>query len=897
MNARTLKILATAKLLPLLLLLLLPAVAQAQYYYTNGLDIWSYTPSTGPVTITGYRGPHVALVIPSTINGYPVTGIGFTAFYDDTSLTSVTIPASVTSIGDYAFEYCASLSSLSLSNGVTSLGVFVFAGCTSLTSVTIPDSVTSLGDEAFEQCSSLTSVTIGNSVTGIGDGAFADCSSLTSITIPHSVTSIGDDAFAGTSLTSITIPDSVTSLGEYAFNGTSLASITIPDSVISIGDYAFYYCTNLTGVTIGNGMTSIGEYAFAFCSSLTGVTMGNGVTSIGEGAFYHCSRLTSIAIPNSATSIGVVAFDGCTSLTTATIGNGVTSLGDSAFYECFSLTNATLGSSVTSIGDDAFFLCDSLSSIIIPGSVTNIGEEAFIYCDYLPHVTIPASVTSIGDGAFFECFYLTAIDVDGANENYSSVNGVLFDKNQDTLIQCPCSKVGNYAIPSTVTNIDSEAFEECYLLTKVTIPNSVTSIGESTFSYCDDLTNVTMGSGITSIGANAFESCYSLASITIGSGVTSIGSGAFADCDSLATVYFQGNSPTPTNDLSVFQGDTTGIVYYHSSTTGWGTLFDGWPTMSYAASNGIGNVDKIVGNVTVTHPDGSTATLQLGDSIQMGDIVNTAAGATVHIEFIDNTSIQISENAKLAIDEYVYDPNSKAGNSSVSILRGTFQYTSGLIGPNNPGGENLQTAYGYTGIRGTQFIVQQDPCSSTQVVYLIQGELAITPLDTPGVTNICDAPVTISVTTTSVATNALSQATYNSISNQVFQSTGIVTFGSWLEQYFDCTNDPDAAPTADPSGDGQDNYTKFLAGMNPTNKASYFHILSATPEGKDMLVSWMCGGGRTNVLQATTNLGGTWSDVSPNIGLAGSSDSVTNYLDVGTVTNASSRFYRVQLVQ
>jgi hypothetical protein len=126
--------------------------------------------------------------------------------------------------------------------------------------------------------------------------------------------------------------------------------------------------------------------------------------------------------------------------------------------------------------------------------------------------------------------------------------------------------------------------------------------------------------------------------------------------------------------------------------------------------------------------------------------------------------------------------------------------------------------------------------------------------------------------------------------------TGTVTFGSWLEQYFDCTNDPNAAPNADPSGDGEDNYTKFLAGMNPTNSASYFHILSATPVGNDLQVSWMCGGGRTNVLQTTTNLGGTWSNVSPNIVLAGSGDNVTNYLDVGAVTNTPARFYRVLLL-
>src|SRR5207248_2707231 len=131
----------------------------------------------------------------------------------------------------------------------------------------------------------------------------------------------------------------------------------------------------------------------------------------------------------------------------------------------------------------------------------------------------------------------------------------------------------------------------------------------------------------------------------------------------------------------------------------------------------------------------------------------TDATGTVQVLFKDNTSFVFAPNGKLVIDEYVYDPNSQTGSSSLGILRGTFEYTSGLIGHNDPDGEHLHTAYGVLGIRGTQFIVQQDPCSSTQIVYLIQGELAITPLNTPGVTNICDAPVTISVTATSVATN------------------------------------------------------------------------------------------------------------------------------------------------
>lgn len=704
MNARALKILLATKLVPLLLLL--PAVAQAQYYYTNGLEVWSYYPNTGPVTITGYSGPGVTVVIPSTIHSSPVTGIGSEVFFGYTSLSS--------------------------------------------------------------------------------------------ITIPDSVTSIGEDAFGG--------------------------------------------CTNLTDATIGNGVTSIGDYAFIGCSSLASVTIPGSITNIGWYAFASCETLTNVTIP-----AGV------------------------------------------------------------------IGEDAFAYCDSMTNVTILARVTSIGDGAFFDCYSLTAIDVDEANENYSSVDGVLFDKSQDTLIQCPGGKEGDYTIPPGVDTIDSEAFYDCYLLTTVTILNSVTSLGEdafdscsslasatigngvpgiggTTFAYCDSLTNVTMGSGVTSIGANAFESCYSLPSITIGIGVTSIGSGAFADCDSLATVYFQGNSSNPTNDLSVFQDDTTGIVYYQPSTTGWGALFDGWPTMSNVVSSVIGSVSNIVGNVTVTHMGGQPQPLNLNDPIQQGDVIVTDKSGVVNLVFVDGTTYTIGHNVNIAIDEYVYDPNAHTGTAQYSILRSIFVYTSGLIGKN----AQEETAYGSIGERGTQFIVQLDACSSNEVVYLIEGELAITPKAT-GVTNIVDAPATIVFDASNFSTSALTQATYDAMLAQVNQTDE--TFASWQVQYFDCTNDPDAAPAADPSGDGQDNYTKFLAGMNPTNPASYFHILSATPEGNNLLVSWLCGGGRTNVLQTTTDLGGTWSDVSPNIVLAGSGDSVTNYLDAGAVTNTPARFYRVQLVQ
>ena len=170
----------------------------------------------GRVKITGYNGSSEKVVVPDTIDGKSVTSIGGWAFYDCTSLKSITIPNSVTSIGDDAFSGCTSLTSITIPNSVTSIGNNAFSGCSSLTSITIPDSVTEIGYSAFSGCSSLTSITIPNSVTSIGNNAFSGCSSLTSITVSNSVTSIGYYAFEGcTSLTSITIPNNATSIGYF----------------------------------------------------------------------------------------------------------------------------------------------------------------------------------------------------------------------------------------------------------------------------------------------------------------------------------------------------------------------------------------------------------------------------------------------------------------------------------------------------------------------------------------------------------------------------------------------------------------------------------------------------------------------------------------------------------
>ena len=454
------------KILTLICTLLCANVLLAQVgtrFYVGDLRYYVTTTNLAEVQqvqVEYYRNNPTTVIIPETVSyegtTYSVTSIGFEAFKDCSSLTSVTIGNSVTSIGAWAFENCSSLTSITIPNSVTYIEDWAFKNCSSLTSITIPNSVTFISSCTFWGCSSLTSITIPNSVTTIGLEAFENCSSLTSVTIPNSVTAIGSRAFAScSSLTSVTIPNSVTYIGGGMFsNCSSLTSITIPNSVTSIEGATFQGCSSLTSITIPNSVTEIGNSAFQGCSSLTSVTIPNSVTSIGNKAFYNCNSLTSVTIGNSVTSIGESAFNACSSLTSVTIPNSVTTIGSDAFNACSSLTSITIPNSVTSIGAEAFQSCSSLSSITIPNSVTSIGEGAFSSCSSLTSITIPNSVTSIGNDAFDSCSALTSVSLD-----MSSIPANLFP--QSTALQ-------NITFGENVTSIASGAFNSYSFLQNVT---------------------------------------------------------------------------------------------------------------------------------------------------------------------------------------------------------------------------------------------------------------------------------------------------------------------------------------------------------------------------------------------------------------------------------------------
>ena len=210
---------------------------------TSGDFEYSVDVDSGNVKITKYIGSGGSVDIPATIDGKPVTSIGWGAFQLCSGITSITIPNSVISIEDGAFQNCSGLTSITIPSSVTSIGVNVFYGCSGLTDITVDSSNPSYCSES---------------------GVLFNKDKTTLIYYP---------------------------LGK---NG----SYTIPDGVTAIGDYAFYYCSGLTSVTIPSSVTSIGESAFRHCTGLTSITIPNSVTSIVNLAFWDCDSLTIVYIPS-----------------------------------------------------------------------------------------------------------------------------------------------------------------------------------------------------------------------------------------------------------------------------------------------------------------------------------------------------------------------------------------------------------------------------------------------------------------------------------------------------------------------------------------------------------------------------------------------------------------------
>lgn len=245
----------------------------------------------------------------------------------------------------------------------------------------------------------------------------------------------------------------VISLSSESFIDCKAKRIVMPNTIRSIGTAAFYRCYQLEEMILSNKLKYIGNYAFTRCYSLKKIILPNELNYICNDAFSYCFSLEEICIPDSVTIINDCIFANCKELKKVRIGNNISELPNTTFLSCCKLEEIELGN-----------------------CIQYINKNSFSHCDYIKNIAI-GNNTIIATDTFKDCKKLEKINIPKVHPLYSSVDGVLFSKNGDTLLFYPIANPRKrYRIPSITHYIKKDAFENCENLENIIIDHPVTWI-------------------------------------------------------------------------------------------------------------------------------------------------------------------------------------------------------------------------------------------------------------------------------------------------------------------------------------------------------------------------------------------------------------------------------------
>lgn len=546
----------------------------------------------------------------TTVNiGEGVERIGTGAFEGCSNLTKVSFPSTLQETGRYSFHDCTSLETVTVPYNVSWLANSTFSGCTKLKNVTLECNIDVIEISCFENCTSLTSIKLPDQATKIALYAFRGCTRLSSVTFPETLVDIQDEAFAGcTSLTKITVPYGVTNLGDGAFkNCTGLTSATMV-SVNRIGNYAFEGCTGLKTVTIPVTVDHIWVSAFAKCSSLTDVHYGGTVSQWGDleiaannaplfKATLHAKDSSSFNGASGTCGTNLTWTLGTTGTLTIS-GSGAMSNFDSNNYGSYYFYKApwkaynsiikkvVIESGVTTIGNGAFSGCGNLTTITMHNGIVSIGRDAFVNSGILS-LTIPSSMTEIAANAFENVTSLTTVTIPAT---VKTIGSYAFAN---------CTDLTTVNLSNGVTRICDSAFRDCAKLETIDLPNSIKRIESSAFNGAG-LTEVVIPSSIASSGFGefAFANCLNLTKVTISSNVQKIGIDAFANCKNLKTVII----PLTVYEIGsyAFTGCTSlSDVYYEGTQDNWNNVPGSGQTELQSATKHYGSTGETLYNIQV----------------------------------------------------------------------------------------------------------------------------------------------------------------------------------------------------------------------------------------------------------------------------------------------------------
>ena len=473
--------------------LCVPVTASAATYDSDPNDFkFSYNSSDMTANVTKYKGDSEYVEIPSMVNGYKVTSLGYdyrtktfsdvSGIYNNRKLKGIIIPDTVKKIPSQLFSDCISLVDVDLGKGITYISSQMFKNCKSLEYITIPEQIEYFGyvrycmdgnyEYPFEGCTNLKTVYFkAKNIESISDCLYLP--SLTNIVIESTVDSLPDGAFSRyDNLENVTFENGLMVLPDSCFkNCTGLKSITLPDSMMSVGKSAFENCYNIKSVTFSKNLNTISPSAFKGCSSIESLNFNDNLREIGSNAFENCTSVKNVTFNNLLNTIGESAFSNCTSIEKAELPSSVSSLGENAFAGCTGLKNVTLSEKLKYISPCAFSDCNSLESIDLPDNITEIGLGSFLNCTALQNVKIGKNTTTIERYAFLGCSSLKSIEIP-ANVKYICESAF-----ED------CTNLSSVKLNNGLQQLDNYVFYNCLNLKKITIPASVTYLSDYSLGY------------------------------------------------------------------------------------------------------------------------------------------------------------------------------------------------------------------------------------------------------------------------------------------------------------------------------------------------------------------------------------------------------------------------------
>jgi hypothetical protein len=531
--------------------------------------------------ITAYNGDKAVtqLVVPQTIGGVVVQGIGDNVFAECTKLQTIYLPNAVTGLGNNAFGGCESLTTMRgydaedvqadgslsvkdhqsgllwLPSSLATMGTGVFAGCKAIGKFAIATANTAFKTATWDSSSA---VVMGTDASGNPCSLAVEQGEML-LSKDGTVLYRFAPAFHYTGQGLYALPEGIVTIASYALEAVGLnGGFTIPTSCTAIGDYAFYGCGNLNSMeyaapsqlqtigayafannanlhtTLPASVTTIGVYSFAYCSNIVIDVSATALTQIPEYAFYDCNNLHELTLPATVTTIEAYAFSQCDNLNTVKFaGTTLSKIGAAVFQGCPNLHEITIPEGVTAIEDNTFDGCQNLNTIILPDSLKSIGDSAFKDCSNIHTMVIPKGVTYIAKNSFTGA---KQDEIDTTKNTYSQkfIKGALPEAGETFTI-------GNYKY--TVTK--SDASKGTVTLSGVTtkkLKNAevaatvayrgytfrITAIGDKAFAKCKKLTKVTVGANVKKIGKSAFDGDKKLKTLVLQStSITSIGKNAF----------------------------------------------------------------------------------------------------------------------------------------------------------------------------------------------------------------------------------------------------------------------------------------------------------------------------------------------------------------------------------